>query len=149
MKADKIELNKSHLPTAPCLCNPTVFHTLINKSKTTGRHSQGPEHVCFLWGAWLEASLGTVQLSGPESGSLGDRAEGASLGSYVWAWPSHTTVPYKLETNLDCTLIIYEWFLPPKPYPSVKNSFVRFSYLEKPVVRLSEMDKLLSIGKRW
>lgn len=77
MKADQIKLKTSHLPKAPCLWKPTVFHMLVNRHKTAERYSQGSEHVCSLWGAWLEASLGTVHLSGPESGSLGELAWGA------------------------------------------------------------------------
>lgn len=83
MKADQIKFNKSHLPKAPCLWKPTVFHMLTNRHKTTERHSRGSEHFCSLWGAWLEGSWGTVRLSVPESGSLGDRVGGTGSGSYV------------------------------------------------------------------
>jgi len=95
--------------------------------------------------------------SWPQHGSLdliqqagGDTAGGnLSLGSYVWAWPSHTTAHYNLKANLDCTLIMHDQFLPPKICLDVENSFVRYSCLEKSIVRLSKMDKLLRIGQGW
>lgn len=144
MKADQIKLNTSLLPTAPCLWNPTVFHTLINRHKATERHRQGPEHICSLWEAWLLAQCSCLALNEGVWRQSWEKYLGELCVSLAL-----TTVPYKLKTNSTCTLIIYEWFLQPKPYPSVKNSFVRFSYLEKPAVRLSEIDKLLRIGKRW
>lgn len=66
-----------------------------------------------------------------------------------------TTVPYKLKINLACTLIIYMngsycqncTHLLKIPFPRYENS--SFSYLEKPLARLSKMDKLLSTGERW
>lgn len=82
-------------------------------------------------------------------GAGGDRVgENLSLWSYVCAWPSHTTAHYNLRANRGCTLIMYDWFLPPKIYIAVKNPIVRFSWLEKSIWRFSETDKLLRIGQR-
>lgn len=82
-------------------------------------------------------------------GAGGDRVRGnLSLGSCVCAWPSHTTTRYNLRANGGCTLIMYDWFLPPKIYLAVKNPIVRFSWLEKSIGRFSETDKLFRIGQR-